>query len=76
MAGCVNSDTTATYHLREEVKTMAGNQTAARRRAQEAYLQAKKTGASQKDLNSLFASFSAAQAVENKATGRSDVARR
>ncbi len=55
---------------------MAGNQTAARRRAQEAYLQAKKTGASQKDLNSLFASFSAAQAVENKATGRSDVARR
>ena len=55
---------------------MAGNQTAARRRAQEAYLQAKKTGASQKDLNSLFASFSAAQATENAACGTSHRARR
>ena len=55
---------------------MAGNQTDARRKAQDRYLDAKKTGASQKVLDELFAEYAAAQEIENRAAGTSHTARR
>ena len=51
---------------------MAGNQTTARRRAQQDYEYAAKHGAPRETLDNLYAILLEKQAIENAATGRSD----
>ncbi len=58
------------------MKPLAGNQTDARKRAQQNYKSAAKSGASKQDLDVLFAAYAAAQAKENSACGTSYQARK
>jgi hypothetical protein len=51
---------------------LAGNQTDARRRAQQDYEDAVRYGAPKKALDNLYAVLLEKQAIENEATGRSD----
>ena len=51
---------------------MAGNQSDARRRAQQDYESAAKSGAEKSILDRLYATVLDKQAAENAATGRSD----
>ena len=51
---------------------MAGNQTDARRRAQQDYEYACRHGAPKETLDRLYAVLLEKQAIENAATGRSD----
>ena len=55
---------------------MAGNQTDARRRAQQEYEMAKRTGVNKRDLDKLFIAYAVAQDEENKACGTRYQARR
>ena len=55
---------------------MAGNQSDARRRAEQAYQNAKKSGADKRAQDQLFAEYEAKQAAENAACGTSYRARR
>lgn len=55
---------------------MAGNQSDARRRAEQAYQNAKKSGADKRTQDQLFARYEAEQAAENAACGTSYRARR
>jgi|GEM_PF-1074609 hypothetical protein len=61
---------------REGVIILAGNQTDARRRAQQEYEMAKRTGVNKRDLDKLFIAYAVAQDEENKACGTSYQARR
>ena len=58
------------------MKLLAGNQSDLRRAAQRAYEGAAKNGASEQDLDVLFAAYAAAQAKENSACGKSYKARK
>ena len=51
---------------------MAGNQTDARRRAQQDYESAVRNGAEKSTLDRLYATVLGKQAAENAATGQSD----
>lgn len=55
---------------------MAGNQSDARRRAEQAYRDAKASGADKRTQAQLFAKYEAKQAAENAACGTSYRARR
>lgn len=55
---------------------MAGNESDARRSAENAYNNAISPSADRKDLDRLFAAYSAAQAKENSACGTSYSARK
>jgi hypothetical protein len=55
---------------------MAGNDSDERRRAEQAYKNARDSGSSQKTQNQLFADYEAAQRKENRSNGTSHQARR